>query len=270
MKQMDNNADSHDLPSMQRMKTSLVVTQFIALILSASFGVLLYLRSVKLLPFDDHLLVFIRLWLFLILGVVLLIGVALMRWHRHVRQPSRSQNQDQQLTPSEKGDHQEDGASPDARRRWRRFERGLLIFLFIFTLVEIIRFDVFAFIGSFGPLHDFVEQNQVITWFLDRLTEGMFFVLAIYVLLKIPATVGELIGSFDKLYIGRWRIHESVFGLLWAVVGGGFVIFGLDGFDRAFGVLYILMGAIFIGRDYDDVRHLKFFQHMPAKQKSSQ
>ncbi len=251
---------------MKQVKTSLVFTQFVALTLSAAFGVLLYLRSVKLLPFDDHLLVFIRLWLFLILGAVLLVGVVMMRWHRQIRRNSNSQNHDQLSVPPANGNHKQEKASPEARRRWRRFERGLLIFLFTFTFVEIIRFDVFSFIASFGPVHEFVEQNLVICWILDRLTEAMFFVLAIYVLLKIPMTVGELIGSFDKLYVGHWRIHESVFGILWAIVGGGFVIFGLDGFDRAFGVLYILLGAIFIGRDYEDVRNLKFFQRMPSQQ----
>ncbi len=251
---------------MKQVKTSLVFTQFVALTLSAAFGVLLYLRSVKLLPFDDHLLVFIRLWLFLILGAVLLVGVVMMRWHRQIRNNSNAQNHDQPTVPPANENHKQEEASPEARRRWRLFERGLLIFLFTFTFVEIIRFDVFSFIASFGPVHDFVEQNLVICWILDRLTEAMFFVLAIYVLLKIPMTVGELIGSFDKLYVGHWRIHESVFGILWAIVGGGFIIFGLDGFDRAFGVLYILFGAIFIGRDYEDVRNLKFFQRMPSQQ----
>ncbi len=262
MIRIDNNANSPDLPRMKQVKASLVFTQFVALILSAAFGVLLYLRSLKLLPFDDHFLVFIRLWLFLILGAVLLIGVIMMRWHRHIRNQISPQNETQKTAAPEKGEHASDTALPQARRRWRRFERGLIIFLITFTFIEIIRFDVFSFIASFGPLHDFVEQNQVICWILDRLTEGMFFVLAIYVLLKIPMTVGELIGSFDKLYIGHWRIHESVFGILWVIVGSGFVIFGLDGFDRAIGVLYILLGAIFIGRDYDDVRNLKFIQRV--------
>jgi hypothetical protein len=262
MIRIDNNANARELPRMKQVKTSLVFTQLIALILNAAFGVLLYLRSLKLLPFDDHLLVFIRLWLFLILGVVLLTGVVMMRWHRYMRNNSDLQNHANSAVLQTNASQKRDEASPRARRRWRRFERTLLIFLLIFTLVEIIRFDVFSFFASFGPVHEFIQENVVICWILDRLTEAMFFVLAIYVLLKIPQTVGELIGSFDKLYVGPWRIHESVFGILWAIVGAGFVIFGLDGFDRAFGVLYILLGAIFIGRDYDDVRNLKFIQRV--------
>ncbi len=246
----------------------MIFTQLTALVLSAAFGMLLYLRNLKMLPFDDHLLVFIRLWFFLVLGAVLLIGVIIMRWHRHIRKQGAPLNEGQKNGVSEKGNPAADATAPEARRRWRRFERGFLIFLLIYTSVQIIRFDVFAFIASFGPAHDFISQNETICWVLDRLTEGMFFVLIVYTLLKIPMTVGELLGSFDKLYISHWRIHESVFGILWVIVGGGFIIFGHDGFDRAFGVIYVLLGAFFIGRDYDDVRNLKFIQRVDETENS--
>ena len=233
-----------EAPPMKRIKMGLIFTQFSALVISAGFGVLLYLRNLKLLPFDDHWLVFLRLWLFLILGGVFLIGIVLVRGYRSTITKSNT-------------------STPEARRHWRRFERGVLIFLISFTFIEIIRFDVFSFIASFGPLHNFVKENQVLCWVLDRLTEGTFFLLIVYTLLKIPQYVGKLISSFDKLYMRRWRIHESVFGILWALVGGGFIFFGLDYFDQAFGALYLIIGAIFIGRDYEDVCNLRFIHHLP-------
>ena len=65
--------------------------------------------------------------------------------------------------------------------------------------------------------------------------------------------------------MGNWRLHESVFGIAWFIVGCLLVLYG-DFNDRVIGILYILPGVFLVGRDYLDVMHFKIIEHHHANQ----
>src|SRR5271157_868383 len=243
-------------PLIRGIQTTLVVMQFLLLGLNACFALLLFVHYLQPTAMDWTFLVYIRLYLFLFLGLVSLVGVVLIR---KIQARSGSPVSRLEDSPSNPGEEASTGPTPQSLHRWRLFERGFLLYALTVTVLQSARYDAFQQWFSFGPLHVALDAAPI-SFLLDRLTEVLFFLLMLYFCVKIPQVTGGLLQSFDRLYVGTWHIHESVFGILWALVGGAFVMFGGDIYDRAFGVLYILMGAFFIGRDYLDVRNLKFVQ----------
>jgi hypothetical protein len=243
-------------PLVRGIQMTLVIMQFLLLSLNACYALLLFVHYIQPTAMDWNFLVYIRLYLYLFLGLVAFVGTLLIRKiQAHVRSPV-SRVEDSRNNSGEQADN---GHTPRSVHYWRLFESGFLVYALAVTFLQSARYDAFQQWFSFGSVHVALDAAPI-SFLLDLLTEVLFFLLMLYFCVKIPQVTGGLLQSFDRLYLGPWHIHESVFGILWALVGGAFVIFGGDVYDRAFGALYILMGAFFIGRDYLDVRNLKFIQ----------
>ncbi len=136
--------------------------------------------------------------------------------------------------------------------RWRFFE----IFVLSFTGILIVTSSLIVF--DFGFVTDFIRAQTSFIQFNWWAVEVDVLILILYSAIKIPVVAGDLSGSFSRLYVGRWRVHESVFGLLGILTGTLYVFYGNDLIDHAIGVFYLIFGAFLMGRDYQDVKALKF------------
>jgi len=110
-------------------------------------------------------------------------------------------------------------------------------------------------------LHEYqsLVHERGLDLLIDYLLDSLLFLLFFYLSIKIPLVVGNIIASFNRAYLGTWHIHESVFGIMWFLLGCVLILFG-EFNDRVMGILYILPGVFLIGRDYDDVKQFKLIE----------
>lgn len=244
-------------------KTALVTLQFILLGLNAGFAALLGFRHSNLILLDDGLLLQIRFSLYAAMGGITLVGALLVREHQSKGETDPATAPD--VSRSEGGAgltaaSESSGTSPGKEgRKWQNYERLIVCVASILGIFQFIRFDPLAPWFSFGALHQ-VLAGPFWSPPLDRLTELAILGMVLYLCIKFSMLAASLSGSFNRLYIGRWRVHESVVGILWALVGAAIIIYGLDTFDRTFGIVYLIFGVFFVGRDYLDVQKLRLVE----------
>src|SRR5271157_29552 len=252
-------------PRVQSIASRLLFIQFALFFVNAAFSIVLWLRYTRLLLVDDSFIANVRLYLFLSMLLLGLLGLRLVRKHRKLAPPIKIPEHD---GAGEVKNGRNEEARFHAHHRWVLFERSVAYLNIGVVIAQTIRFDVFQWIFSFGVVHEFISTNPFLGILLDRLTELALLCDYVYLCVKLPRIVGDLIGTFGRFYVGKWRVHESVFGLLWVMVGAAFLIFGTDGFDHLIGGLYILFGAFIIGRDYQDVRNFEFFEKVAPTNES--
>ncbi|GAB4323339.1 MAG: hypothetical protein Kow0069_28390 [Promethearchaeota archaeon] len=153
---------------------------------------------------------------------------------------------------------------------WTKFERGLLLATTLNVALHALYWNVFSFVVD---LEGTSEAMRAIPWLGSALRwaeQVNLPLLAFYLAIKIPVLAGGLAGSFNRLYVGRWRVHESVVGLALILLGSLVVLFAIDVYDRGVGLFFVVGGAFFMGRDYEDVRRFKFLNRVSAPEAASE
>jgi hypothetical protein len=145
---------------------------------------------------------------------------------------------------------------------WRIFEIGLWILIPLVIILYTLKWDAFEPLFTVGQFRLWANSPNI-SEFIDRLEEACLFLIFFYLTIKIPLLVGKLVTTFNRTYVGKWRIHESIIGILWFLIGCLLVLYG-EFNDRIIGILYIFPGVFLIGRDYLDVMHFKIIEHVQS------
>ncbi|MHA1730416.1 MAG: hypothetical protein ACTSU5_00645 [Promethearchaeota archaeon] len=259
-----------------RVKTILILAQFLIMGINLLYGILRWLKFIGALQIEE--LWMGQMWNFVILFMAFWLAVTFVLTRRYelVARDSREDKAshpegDGGLAREQSGDGPGDDPvkndSPDttkeagekSMRVWRRFELSVFFSTLALGIVGSVRWNAFYPFIDFGESARYFRESSFWTVFLDRAVEVDVLLLIFYASMKIPLAAGSLSGTFNRLYIGKWRVHESVFGILWILLGSLFVLYG-QFFDRVLGIFYILMGAFFMGRDYLDVQKFKFIK----------
>lgn len=232
-----------------RVKALLIWTQFSIIALNWLYCLFRWLKFIDLIATEEVWLGHFRNAIIIYTTLAVALAMVFVRKFELVRPPAAPAS-----SPGATPNAPPDVTSP---RRWRKFEIFVLVATAVLALVNTLKMNAFYPFVDFEPVPTFFRDRPALYQLVDRLVELDILLLIVYASLKIPMAAGALAGTFNRLYVGRWRVHESVFGLSWILVGSLFVLYG-EFFDRVLGIFYLLLGAFLIGRDYVDVQKFKF------------
>ncbi len=142
---------------------------------------------------------------------------------------------------------------------WKVFERSLFFATGILLLLSFLESSALCnglFSSNCNPIPLFLEY-PIVGDIIDGLGSLDLVVLLGYGSIKVPLLVRNVMDQHSRVYIGHWHIHESVFGIVWVLIAGFWILFG-DYYDRFIGFALVLQGMFLLGRDHADVEKFKF------------
>lgn len=221
-----------------------VISMILCFSVNFVYAICRYLFFREILGIERSTLEKMRIWVFCLMILFIVITFILLKSFRLVDKTKIQSKPPEQLRMT--------------LLRWRLFEVFVISYLCVVLVLYAMKTN------GFYPYFDLQDyQNQISATqtgpMIDFLLDTLLLILFFYLSIKIPLVVGNIIGSFNRAYIGKWHFHESVFGIAWFLLGCALVLFG-EFNDRVMGILYILPGVFLIGRDYDDVKQFKFIE----------
>jgi len=150
-------------------------------------------------------------------------------------------------------------------RFWLIFERALFIVTGVLLLLSLLKPSPICtglFSSSCITIPIFIEYPELGP-IVDALGSLDLVILITYGSIKVPHLLHNVMDKYSRVYIGRWHIHESVFGIAWVASAAFWILFG-DYYDRFIGLVFILQGAYLIGRDHVDVEKYAFIEKETA------
>jgi len=124
---------------------------------------------------------------------------------------------------------------------------------------------MFIFIrNSVQFLDGFYYHGYLYTDEAQIIIDISMFILLLYFLLRCPDFVKSLAATgFKRINLTKYHIHESFIGILLSIGGIMLVMNGSGGgsyFERATGIIILLLGVFMLGRDWKDFTQGKFLR----------
>lgn len=238
-----------------------------------SYGILRWVQVIGFLPLENLMFQTFRIVVLIIVGVAIGASILIGRSRRFQAVSQMSRSTPVEIDPTNGlGDRQEiilhknmlpiireDTPTKKIPRLWKVFERSVFIATGILVLLSILASPVLCnnfFASDCYMIPIFIESPL-----LGNIIEGLgsldLVVLLAYGSIKVPLLLRNVMDLHSRVYIGQWHVHESVFGIIWVIIAGLWILFG-DYYDRFIGFAFVLQGVFLIGRDHADVEKFKF------------
>jgi len=221
-----------------------VISMILCFLVNFVYAICRYCFYREIFGIERKTLELMRIWVFLLMISFIILTVLLLKVFRLVDKTNISSKPPDQLRPT--------------LLRWRLFEVFVISYLCVVLILYTLKTNG---LYPYLDLHAYQSliYDRSLDSLIDFLLDSLLFVLFFYLSIKIPLVVGNLIGSFNRAYLGTWHIHESVFGIMWFLLGCALILFG-EFNDRVMGIFYVLPGIFLIGRDYDDIKQFKLIE----------
>ncbi|MFX0101230.1 MAG: hypothetical protein ACFFCS_16775 [Candidatus Hodarchaeota archaeon] len=228
-------------PVKRKSSLFLIWVQFASLVLNCIYGALLFLSYNRIQEIDRLFMVNFRN--FLVIFLVVTIGSAMILNKRE--NPKKDERK--------------------PRNAWKIFETIIFLITPVNAIMNAIKWNAFYPIIDMNPLSEQVRGNHPLSLTISILVEINTILFIIYLIFKLPKATDGLSRSFARVYIFKHRVHESLIGVIWILIGILFISYCGDPFDRTIGILYILFGAFLLGKDYYDVKKFDFIKDLVKK-----
>jgi len=153
-------------------------------------------------------------------------------------------------------------------RQWGWFEAVIIIMTAIVSLINTIRGNTFYPFINFGEATFFFYRIPGLNALINMIVDLNVFLLIAYVVVKMAVAIQSVPSSISHVYVFNRRVHESLIGIIWVLIAAILILYG-DYFDEVLGMLYLVFGAFLIGRDYQDVKQLKFIRDLKEKKENT-
>ncbi len=156
------------------------------------------------------------------------------------------------------------GTREKRSKAWVFFEICLIAMTAVDSALNVVKHNSFYPFFDFGAAYSFVHDTAWLSRLVGVLVDVNIFLLAAYIVVKIPMAVHAVLPSMSRVYVLGRRVHESLFGFCWVIIAAILIMYG-DYFDGALGIFYLVFGAFLIGRDYKDVKGLQFIKDLKER-----
>ncbi|OLS13815.1 MAG: hypothetical protein RBG13Loki_2576 [Promethearchaeota archaeon CR_4] len=234
------------------------------------YGILRWMEVANILPPINVAFVTLRLYLLLIMGIVMGVSIFIgrTRWFQTARkflvespEEGTGNQQDTMLEQSSRPDPKHKPPKKKSPRIWRIFELSVFISTGILLLLSFLKQSSVCmqlFPTGCYTLPIFSEY-PILGVIVDALGELDLVFLLAYGAIKLPLLSRNVMDQSSRVYIGKWHVHESVFGIVWVIIAAFWILFG-DYFELFIGFVFALQGAFLIGRDHVDVEKFHFIE----------
>nr|MDO8088575.1 hypothetical protein [Candidatus Sigynarchaeum springense] len=139
--------------------------------------------------------------------------------------------------------------------KWRLFFAASCVFTFVAASLNAIKYNSFYPFVNFGNMSTILQKTWPIYFIIESLVNIDVVLLAVILAIVSTRTFGDY--RRVRVFVGRKRVHESLFAIAWLCIGVFMIIVG-DPFDRIMGIMYIISASIIIGKDHEDVKNFAF------------
>ena len=100
---------------------------------------------------------------------------------------------------------------------------------------------------------------------VDAVASGFYGISIAWGVIGVGMLVSLVVGNVNedvwRLYIRGYHVHESVFGIYFALIGGPLLVFPAMSLEFSLGLVFVASGVFLIGRDWKDVSRGLLFVH---------
>ncbi|MEX2683511.1 MAG: hypothetical protein Q6373_018185 [Candidatus Sigynarchaeota archaeon] len=220
-------------PVQERSYGFMIWTMFIWSALYVVYLVMRWLANLDIVSIDLIVLHHVRVFILAIMGSCLLAGI--------LKHRTEQKRELKDVLPG--------------GLKWRLFLAVSCVFTLIAATLNAIKYNSFVPFIDFGGSSRFLRESWPVNAIIECLVNLDVVILAILLAIMTTRTFDDY--RCVRVFVGKKRVHESLFSIAWLAIGVFMILVG-DPFDRMMGIMYIVSACIIIGKDHEDVKNFAF------------